>query len=1210
MKNLYKIVENVLCEALGDRVTEIRHVTNCEYPFLLLITNYDVAGFVVLNGNAKEIYKLSYAQFKKFYRNQHKQWQKKTLSLVVCPIDSNNVQAAFLNELENDVYFCKKYVVRHCDVPETFKSEITRLPFIPLHEGKFGGIIRPLSAQTLLQEIGVGTDLARQLIVAGYSPESILKEIIREKREASALGMAPKLTIERQPHVPKPTRVTSIAIQGFRAYKKSCEFDLDAGLIVLFGPNGLGKTSFFDALDFVCTGRIGRLCPGRISHSRFVDLARHLDTAPQFGHVTLKGTYQSDTIELIRYVNDWTFASLNKERLSRVPVLKRLTSAQWPEKTPRIENIEKLFRSTHLFSQTDPELLSSFMDKSIITANLLSRMLALDDYATGIDKSKAVLNLIKRRVADAEEESKTISFAIDDAQTRLKSLDQSEAEGVTTETAEHLASEVKDYLTDVERVQTPDESPNVVVARDWRVTLQGALEEAQEKSSTIKELQAELSKMILLKQQKLELTETIKGLSVDAKMNRDSFANLIKEKEDLEGQSQEIDDEIKEMKQTRLKISDAKILKTQFPSLKAENERLINKIRSSESQLAKLDREKQALEQTLKETDEKIEQYNSLLSEQSVMEKTLSGLVQRAKKWKSDRLRKDDFKKNIKLLNKRKEGLSKKHQIEEQKLHKIKAESRIATGKYNKLSSDLSEMTKLLDQIEEFITSDVCPLCGTRHETMDNLLSEIRDQKQKRPVSLEKSANDVQRIKTDCSDFQASIDELTSQVLEIDDSVSAKSNEIEALSRKITSFENDVIAAGFNPNSNSILSIIQKACDDIDAVTRQVKASSKTEKDKRDLNAAKLLRITNTREKVTTELLDDRRHAETNTFKQQDLQRKIKDAGIQVTTENRDIEHSIKELNNKLETAENKLSDLSKAISSKNKEITKCKNDFKSLIKRHNLSEERLKDTKKKLNLFIKKLEVVGLPQTATSEMVNNRAKELRTREKRLVIASEKSRFLEKILDAAAKSLEIAELESHLKKLSAQKEQLRFKLTKLHASRKWLHRIRDSLRGQREVAVQSHISAYGPLSTVIQKRLRSVYGFGDIQLEPIKDEIHVKVSWASEFVRPTDYFSESQKQILMLSLFMAGRLTQTWSGFSPILMDDPVTHFDDLNAYSFVELLRGLLENAQARQQYFISTCEERLYRLMRDKLSNLGSGSRFYEFKAMTPDGPEVVAV
>lgn len=37
-------------------------------------------------------------------------------------------------------------------------------------------------------------------------------------------------------------------------------------------------------------------------------------------------------------------------------------------------------------------------------------------------------------------------------------------------------------------------------------------------------------------------------------------------------------------------------------------------------------------------------------------------------------------------------------------------------------------------------------------------------------------------------------------------------------------------------------------------------------------------------------------------------------------------------------------------------------------------------------------------------------------------------------------------------------------------------------------------------------------------------------------------------------LFLTACSSQTWSGFSSIMMDDPVTHFDDLNTYALLDL--------------------------------------------------------
>jgi exonuclease SbcC len=146
--------------------------------------------------------------------------------------------------------------------------------------------------------------------------------------------------------------------------------------------------------------------------------------------------------------------------------------------------------------------------------------------------------------------------------------------------------------------------------------------------------------------------------------------------------------------------------------------------------------------------------------------------------------------------------------------------------------------------------------------------------------------------------------------------------------------------------------------------------------------------------------------------------------------------------------------------------------------------------------------------------------------------------------------------------------------------------------------------------TMIQQRLRSVYGFGGVHLEARGGEATVQVEWRSRNVQvpPTDFFSDSQRQILMLSIFLAGGLRQNWSGFAPVLLDDPVTHFDDLNAYGFVELIRGIISTSPNEWQFIISTCEARLFDLMQKKFSRLPSGAIFYEFAGMSEKGPIVV--
>ena len=214
---------------------------------------------------------------------------------------------------------------------------------------------------------------------------------------------------------------------------------------------------------------------------------------------------------------------------------------------------------------------------------------------------------------------------------------------------------------------------------------------------------------------------------------------------------------------------------------------------------------------------------------------------------------------------------------------------------------------------------------------------------------------------------------------------------------------------------------------------------------------------------------------------------------------------------------------------------------------------------------------------------------------------------LELTVDSASRSAQLSELETNSQKLAKQKQVLLREAERQVDAKKWLISVKDALQLYSSNAISQHIETFGPLSTLIQKRLRAVYGFSDVRLLAKGNEIRVEVGWGNEHVKPGDYFSDSQKQILMLSMYLASRLTQTWSGFAPILMDDPVTHFDDLNAFGFVELIRGLANTSPGKKQFFISTCEDRLFELMQKKFNKIEGGAKFYRFEGIGKDGPIV---
>jgi DNA repair exonuclease SbcCD ATPase subunit len=54
-------------------------------------------------------------------------------------------------------------------------------------------------------------------------------------------------------------RLASVELENFRSYREPKTFDCSADVVILVGPNGYGKTSFFDALGWCLFGQILRL---------------------------------------------------------------------------------------------------------------------------------------------------------------------------------------------------------------------------------------------------------------------------------------------------------------------------------------------------------------------------------------------------------------------------------------------------------------------------------------------------------------------------------------------------------------------------------------------------------------------------------------------------------------------------------------------------------------------------------------------------------------------------------------------------------------------------------------------------------------------------------------------------------------------------------------------------------------------------------------
>lgn len=256
---------------------------------------------------------------------------------------------------------------------------------------------------------------------------------------------------------------------------------------------------------------------------------------------------------------------------------------------------------------------------------------------------------------------------------------------------------------------------------------------------------------------------------------------------------------------------------------------------------------------------------------------------------------------------------------------------------------------------------------------------------------------------------------------------------------------------------------------------------------------------------------------------------------------------------------------------------------------------------------FDRDLESLGIERGAEQGQISSKGAERAHQVNQLEELRQSVTALELALDVAVTSAASSELTRRIQNGESEVARL---LVERNRDRGWLayfEAIQTRLAGTQNRAIAEYIGEYGPLASIIQRRLRSVSGFEEISLLPNEGNIDVRVSRNGEQLRPVDFFSQSQQQILILSLFLTACTTQTWSAFAPILMDDPVAHFDDLNAYSFLDLMSGLLETGSYGRQFIISTCDERLFQLARQRFQFLSDQTKIYRFVTIGQDGPVI---
>ena len=1172
-------------------------------PLVLMRARYMIAGFGISNGNISESYESLYRGFKTYYSDKRRELDDLDLAFVFCVQPDLPHLARFCSQIETDVYFCRKFVV---PLEEPLAEALACLPFLPLAPIQ-GRSMRPPSAQTYLRRIGVSASLAKHLVVKGRSPDKIVEDCVSGEcgapGELSSTVSEPVLGVDA---IVAPVRLKRVKIENFRAYRKPQNFELGQAVTFLYGPNGFGKTSFFDAVDFAATGGIGRL--RSVTNAMFPKTAAHLDCAPDDSQVSL--TFESNGLErkVERRVSRRNEALLDGHPVERKVLLSEIARGGHPA-SDRVDSLVSLFRASHLFSQEHQELSKDFPVNCELPTDIVSRLLAFEDYANGLKKLDGVHDSLSAIARRAEGECADLRKEIESATEDLERLGRISTDAVDAKALNEALHSISQELEGL-GVDSAWDGTDLEAMRKWRVDVEVRRAKAQ---STIQQLTALAKVAATLPKTVAELSQAQEQIVKGELTLAASLTKRAESRARLRTAEKKVHELTVARKESQSAVERLVWLQTVLPTYASLLAKEAAAQQAADAVAARLT-SAQASERTARALVESSENDQTVAaSRPAAVQKELVVLDEagkRADSWMAARVRlleSVEVEKNLALVLTQRHFET--HELDE-RLETANAEVARLARMVADVDHNRSSLRQLVSQLQEHILSGVCPVCGDDHGSVEALQARLRDRPDVDPAEGVRTALIEAR-----NAVQALVNKLNEKAQEAKQTqlrLERLRSEREQLLSETARFEEALASCGIVVTSDGGATLEElnrrrtERQNEIDRLSESVNQSNhKRESAKKALEQARESVAIRMRERDA--LLRDLAA----------IQSQLEAIRADPRAYRLDLASSQDDVLSLLATSTQESSALDEQLTLTRATVADAKAICDAVLGEVRALETELAsirsqvvDLEAAVADIRSRFEEAGTPTDTSQDALLallSRESQMRTKCERLVQALTN---LEVSVDAATTAAAFSGLRQGV---AAKQRALKLARRRSDQHAPWLEyfgRLRKRLTTQQDNAVSDFVKDYGPRTSVIQRRLRSIYGFDDIEIHSHESAIRVRVRRRGEELRPIDYFSQSQQQTLMLGLFLTTCISQTWSTLSTVLMDDPVTHFDDLNTYAFLDLILGLIESDENHRQFVISTCDEKLLLLARQRFHHLGAGARFYSFSAIDDDGPVVEAV
>jgi len=1009
-------------------------------------------------------------------------------------------------------------------------------------------------------------------------------------------------------------RIKRVILENFRCFRHT-EIDLSGDIVAIYGRNGVGKTAFFDALEFALLGSIGRFV--KDSAPPFY-LPNVLSDDNGMVHIDFKG----DT-------DDWVKVSIDRMTFddhmegsgdwgSRRDLLYGfLVDENYSPPRREVSTIAELFRSTVLLAQ---HTIGQFVEGDAAERSRILSYLAGSGYIQRcLDKAKEVMKEAKKR--EREEQSK-----LEETKTKAIELRKSAAEqdarievirerlGKGSISHDILLKSLKIAGISVgESIPRTSEdveafSASIQSASHERIA---ALDDRNKQLAQIEAMNLQHPDRLKRRHELHEMVEKARVNLIEL-LNKEN--NAAKNLKGLGKRIGEINLDISEKSKTFKALQMLPELQRQRTEWTKVKDNASSKIVQIQSELD-LSRSKLEQKQTALDSAKKELEVSRLETEKasSKLEK-LEALRASLPVYATARRKIDQLELHLNEIGGKRAALEK--QITKLRDQHLKLNDRV--GERNRKMSGMKALSQeaadLIARLRQYATGRECPMCGHTHLSGKTLQDAIDARIKHVPVSLQEAAKDLQNLSNKLAILNANIEDFKNELKGVDDDFHKAQSERD----KEVLITHEIEAKAAFLGTSLALEEVKGSIDQSETLlTTQQSSQRKTEERFNKANDQLNIAI------VTTKSLEEALAAENEVYKKS--QRELDSIELQFIELGRlnDRQQTVDQLHVQVESVRTQLAELKMQKSDREVAKDKAQNEWDSSRSERMKLEANLREWEETIGRLTAEIEdfqfkckSLGLPIDASSEIIA-RDRDLLSQDK------------EK-LDTAIKMIQRYEWYIKVTTLESEREELRRVISSVEKDMKekkreidkfrevtneaerWISALSESVN----IAVRTKIDAHQPeIVRLFKAMIPCPYLFEKVTLKREETGIMLGLCYRDQKKdagEPRFFLSSAQANVLALSMFLSLAGKQNWSKLETILLDDPVQHLDDLDAVAFLDNLRAMaLGGFGPKKQIIVSTCDKNLYLLMIRKFRLLeANGLQFTGISMIDKgsSGPEII--